>query len=339
MPTAERKLRRGLVAFGGNALIRARERGSIGEQIANAEEAAKALCALVETYSNLIMVHGNGPQVGQNLIRVEEAVTKVPPLPLDVCVAETQGSMGYIIEKAMSNEFHRRGIPRDLMTVLTQVEVDAEDPAFKNPTKPIGPFYTAYRARHLMEQERWPMVEDAGRGYRKVVASPKPRRILSVGALKALYDTGAFIIAGGGGGIPVVRELDGTHRGVEAVIDKDRTSVLLACDLDVDEMLILTSVSNLFLNFGKPGQKALSQVSLEEVVSYQKEGQFPPGSMGPKIEAAVQFLVRKGGSVLITDSAHLTDAAKGRAGTRIFHKKEAGPEIVASRSQKCLEKI
>ncbi len=317
--------KKALIAFGGNALIKAGEKGTIHEQHANADEAARQLVPLLEAYACVMLVHGNGPQVGQNLIRVEEAVTKVPPLPLDVCVAETQGSMGYILEKALSNELQRRGIDRDLMTVLSQIEVDAEDPAFKNPTKPIGPFYTAYRAKHLMEVERWAMVEDSGRGYRKVVASPKPRRVLSVGALKALYETGSIIIAGGGGGIPVVRELDGTHRGVEAVIDKDRTSVLLACELDVDEMLIITSVPCLYLNFGKPDQRALSEVSLAEVQAYQKEGQFPPGSMGPKIEAAVQFLVKKGGSAIITDAAHLLEAVEGRAGTRIVHQKAKKP--------------
>ena len=317
--------RRCLVAFGGNALIKAKEKGTIHEQNANAREAAGQLVPLFEAYGSVVLVHGNGPQVGQNLIRVEEAVTKVPPLPLDVCVAETQGSMGYILEKALSNELQRRGVNRDLLSVLSQIEVDAEDPAFRNPTKPIGPFYTAYRAKHLMEVERWAMVEDSGRGYRKVVASPKPRRVLSVGALKALYETGAIIIAGGGGGIPVVRELDGTHRGVEAVIDKDRTSVLLACELDVDEMLIITSVPCLYVNFGKPDQKALHEATLEEVQRYQKEGQFPPGSMGPKIEAAVQFLVKKGGSVVITDAAHLQAAMDGRAGTRIVHQKVRKP--------------
>jgi carbamate kinase len=314
-------MKRALVAFGGNALIKANEKGTLREQIQNADEAARELVPLLEAYSCIMLVHGNGPQVGQNLIRVEEAVTKVPPLPLDVCVAETQGSMGYILEKALSNELHRRGISRDLMTVLTQIEVDAEDPAFKNPTKPIGPFYTAYRAKHLMEVERWAMVEDSGRGYRKVVASPKPKRVLSVGALKALYETGSIIVAGGGGGIPVVRDLDGTHRGVEAVIDKDRTSVLLACELDVDEMLIVTSVPCLFANFGKPDQRAISEAPLDEILQYQKEGQFPPGSMGPKIEAAVAFLAKKGGSVLITDAKHLKEAVQGKAGTRILHEK------------------
>jgi len=314
-------LKRALVAFGGNALIRASEKGTVHEQLANAAEAARELVPLLEAYACIMLVHGNGPQVGQNLIRVEEAVTKVPPLPLDVCVAETQGSMGYILEKALSNELHCRAINRDLMTVLTQIEVDAEDPAFKNPTKPIGPFYTAYRAKHLMEVERWAMVEDSGRGYRKVVASPKPKRVLSVGALRALYETGSIIIAGGGGGIPVVRELDGTHRGVEAVIDKDRTSVLLACELDVDDMLVVTSVPCLYVNFGKPDQRALAEASLEEILQYQKEGQFPPGSMGPKIEAAVAFLAKKGGSVLITDAKHLKAAVEGKAGTRIVHEK------------------
>jgi carbamate kinase len=271
--------------------------------------------------------------VGQNLIRVEEAVTKVPPLPLDACVAETQGSMGFILEKALRNEMMRLGKHRDILTVLTQVEVDAEDPAFRNPTKPIGPFYTAYRAKHLMEVERWAMVEDSGRGYRKVVASPKPKRILSVAALKALFETGAVLIAGGGGGIPVVRDLDGAYRGVEAVIDKDRTSVLLACELDVDDMIVVTSVPCLYVNFGKPDQRALGEVSLDEVLKHQRDGQFPPGSMGPKIEAAVQFLVRKGGSVVITDAANLADAVRGRAGTRIVHKKtESSAEPITRRA-------
>ncbi len=319
-------MRRGLVAFGGNALIRAREKGTVHEQIANAAEAARELVPMLDAYSHIMLVHGNGPQVGQNLIRVEEAVTKVPPLPLDVCVAETQGSMGYILEKAFSNELQRRGQDRDLLSVLTQVEVDAEDPAFKNPAKPIGPFYTPYRAKHLMEVERWAMMEDSGRGYRKVVASPRPKRILGAGALRALYDTGAIIIAGGGGGIPVVRQLDGTHKGVEAVIDKDRTSVLLACDLEVDDLIFLTSVPCVYVNFGKPDQRALDVATLEEILEYQQQGQFPPGSMGPKVEAAVQFLVRKGGMVLLTDAAHLADAVRGRAGTRIVHEKKKSEE-------------
>ncbi|MGC8762387.1 MAG: carbamate kinase [Acidobacteriota bacterium] len=324
--------KRGLVAFGGNALIKAGEKGTLEEQLANADEAARQLIPLFHRYDRVVLVHGNGPQVGQNLIRQEEAVTKVPPLPLDVCVAETQGSMGYILEKALSNELERRGIRRDLLSVLTQIEVDAEDPAFRNPTKPIGPFYTAYRAKHLMEVERWAMVEDSGRGYRKVVPSPKPKRVLGIGALRSLYETGAILIAGGGGGIPVVRELDGTHRGVEAVIDKDRTSVLLACELQVDEMVIVTSVPCLYIHYGKKEQKALSDVGLEELLKYQKEGHFPPGSMGPKIEAAVQFLVRRGGSVILTDAAHLNDAVQGRAGTRIHHTRpEPAPAEVLPR--------
>ena len=237
---------------------------------------------LLDRYDCFMMVHGNGPQVGQNLIRVEEAVTKVPPLPLDVCVAETQGSMGYILEKALSNELQRRGVERDLMSVLTQVEVDAEDPAFRNPTKPIGPFYTAYRAKHLMEVERWAMVEDSGRGYRKVVASPKPKRILSVGALRALYETGSIIISGGGGGIPVVRELDGTHRGVEAVIDKDRTSVLLAMHLDVDDMLIVTSVPASMLTSASPTSRPSPKWGWRRSWPTTRRASSHPGPWGPR---------------------------------------------------------
>lgn len=312
--------KRVLIAFGGNALIKATEKGTIQEQIANATEAAEMLAPLFLEYSNVVIVHGNGPQVGQNLIRVEEGVTKVPPLPLDVCVAETQGSMGFIIEKAIRNELSKLGIKREVVTLLSQVEVDPLDPAFKNPTKPIGPFYTAYRAKHLMEVEKWPMVEDSGRGYRKVVASPKPMRILGIEALREIYDSGFVIIAGGGGGIPVVKDLDGNYRGIEAVIDKDRTSVLMAIELDVDELIFLTSVPNIYINFGKPDQKAIEEMSLEDAMKYHKEGQFPPGSMGPKIEAAAQFLAKKGGEVLLTDAANLGAAAKGKAGTKIFHK-------------------
>jgi carbamate kinase len=312
--------KRVLIAFGGNALIKATEKGTIEEQIANATEAAETLAPLFLEYSNVVIVHGNGPQVGQNLIRVEEGVTKVPPLPLDVCVAETQGSMGFIIEKAIRNELNKLGINREVVTLLSQVEVDPSDPAFRNPTKPIGPFYTAYRAKHLMEVEKWPMVEDSGRGYRKVVASPKPMKILGIDALREIYDSGFIIIAGGGGGIPVVKDLDGNYRGIEAVIDKDRTSVLMATELDVDELIFLTSVPNIYINFGKPDQKAIQEMSLEEAMKYHKEGQFPPGSMGPKIEAAAQFLAKKGGEVLLTDAVNLGEAAKGKAGTKICHK-------------------
>ena len=312
--------KRALIAFGGNALIKATENGTIHEQIRNADEAAQMLAPLFLEFKNVVIVHGNGPQVGQNLIRVEEGVTKVPPLPLDACVAETQGSMGFIIEKAIRNELNKRGIRREVVTLLSQVEVDPLDPAFRNPTKPIGPFYTAYRAKHLMEVEKWPMVEDSGRGFRKVVASPKPIRILGIDALRDIYDDGFIVIAGGGGGIPVVKEVDGTYMGVEAVIDKDRTSVLMAVEIDADELIFLTSVPNIYINFGKPDQRAVSEMSLEEAMKHHKEGQFPPGSMGPKIEAAAQFLAKKGGEVLLTDAVHLGEATAGRAGTVIHHK-------------------
>ncbi len=312
--------KRVLIAFGGNALIKATEKGTIYEQISNATEAAEMLAPLFLEYSNIVIVHGNGPQVGQNLIRVEEGVTKVPPLPLDVCVAETQGSMGFVIEKAIRNELIKLGIKREVVTLLSQIEVDALDPAFKNPTKPIGPFYTAYRAKHLMEVEKWPMVEDSGRGYRKVVASPKPKRILGIDSLREIYDCGFIVIAGGGGGIPVVKDINGGYKGIEAVIDKDRTSVLMATELDVDELIFLTSVPNIYINFGKTDQKAIEEMSLEEAMKYHKEGQFPPGSMGPKIEAAAQFLARKGGEVLLTDASNLGKALSGKAGTKIYHK-------------------
>lgn len=312
--------KRVLIAFGGNALIKATEKGTVSEQIKNAEEAAENLAPLLIEYKNVIIVHGNGPQVGQNLIRVEEGVTKVPPLPLDVCVAETQGSMGFIIEKAIRNELLKLNIQREVITLLSQVEVDPNDPAFKNPTKPIGPFYTAYRAKHLMEVEKWPMVEDSGRGFRKVVASPKPLKILGIDALREIYDSGFIVISGGGGGIPVMKSSYGFYKGIEAVIDKDRTSVLMAIELDVEELIFLTSVPNIYINFGKPDQKIIKEMSLEEAMKYHKEGHFPPGSMGPKIEAASHFLAKKGGEVLLTDAKNLKEATRGNAGTIIYHK-------------------
>ncbi|MEW5805998.1 MAG: carbamate kinase [Acidobacteriota bacterium] len=307
-----------LIAFGGNALIERGKEGTQGEQLENAARVAEILCNIVEKGFDLILVHGNGPQVGNILIQVEEAVTKVPPLSLDVCVAQSEGSIGYMLEKALSNSFRKRGIKKDIVTILTEVEVSKDDPALKNPTKPIGPFYTAYRAEYLMAEKKWTMVEDSGRGYRKVVPSPKPIAILKMDVIKSLITQGYVLIAAGGGGIPVYRDERGFLHGIEAVIDKDYAAALIAKEVGVDLFIILTDIEKVYLNYGKKSQKELSLLTLKEAKRYFQQGQFPPGSMGPKVEAAIDFVETTGKEVLITSISSVKDAIEGKSGTLII---------------------
>lgn len=309
--------KRGLIAFGGNALIRSFEKGTMEEQWENAYKASKSILNLEERFSNFLLVHGNGPQVGQSLLRVEEAITKVPPITLDACVAETQGSMGYMISVCLSNGFMAKGKSRKVVTILTTVEVDPEDPAFKNPTKPIGPFYSSYRAKFLMEQEKWPMIEDAGRGYRKVVPSPRPLKIMEIDMIKKLYEGGDIVIAGGGGGIPIVKDISGVYTGIEAVIDKDYTALLLAKSLNVDQLVMLTSVDRLYLHYGTDRQIPLSRLTVSELEGYYRAREFPPGSMGPKVEAIIGFLKNTKSEVLLTSPETLEDGLAGKNGTFI----------------------
>src|SRR6059036_3945895 len=249
-----RRGRLAVVAFGGNALIRKNQEGTQWEQLENAQETARALIPILRDGFGLVIVHGNGPQVGNILIQVEEAVTKVPPLSLDVCVALSEGSIGYLLERSLLNQLRARKIRREVVTLITQVLVTRSDPGFRKPTKPIGPFYTRYRADYLMKRQGWLMVEDSGRGYRKVVPSPRPRMVLSLPAIRNELRNGCIVIAGGGGGIPVIRNEDGYLRGVEAVIDKDYTAGLLASELVPDLFAILTGVDQVFLNFGRSDQ-------------------------------------------------------------------------------------
>src|SRR5438034_7327659 len=309
--------KREVVAFGGNALLRPEDRGTHEEQIARAKQAARWLAELVVRGYHVIVVHGNGPQVGNILIQAEEASTKVPPQSLDVAVAQTEGSMGFLLQQAIRNRLESIGSGGQVATVLTEVEVDANDPAFKRPTKPIGPFFTRYRAEALERDLGWTMREDAGRGWRHVVPSPRPLRILNTGVITHMLEDARVVIAAGGGGIPVVRGRDGQWRGVEAVIDKDYASALLAIELHADLYVVLTGVPKVAIDFGKPTQRPLDRVTVEEAQRYLSEGQFPPGSMGPKIEAAIQFVRGSGKSVLITDVEHLRDALEGREGTVI----------------------
>lgn len=306
-----------VVAFGGNALLPKDSDGTQEEQETLAREAAAWLVDIVKQGYELVVVHGNGPQVGNIMIQVEQSVLQIPPITLDVAVAETQGSIGFLLQAAIRNELVRRRIPKDVVTLLSEVEVDADDPAFQNPTKPVGPFFNRFRAKVLAEERGWTMKEDAGRGFRKVVPSPKPKRILNFEVIRRLVTGGTVTIAAGGGGIPVVRHTDGTFGGVEAVIDKDYASALLAAELKADLFIVLTGVPRVMKDFGKKTQAALPEISVREAKKLLSEGQFPPGSMGPKIDASIRFVEGGGSAVLITDAAHLKDALAGKNGTYI----------------------
>ncbi len=307
-----------VVAFGGNALLRPEDRGTQEEQIARARQAARWLAEIVRHDYKLIVVHGNGPQVGNILVQAEEASTKIPPQSLDVCVAQTEGSMGFLLQQAIRNRLDSIGIGGDVATILTEVEVDPADPAFKRPTKPIGPFFTRYRAEALERDLGWTMREDAGHGWRHVVPSPRPLRVLNIDTIVHMLEGAAVVIAAGGGGIPVVRGRDSQWRGVEAVIDKDFSSSLLASELRAEMYVVLTGVAKVAIDFEKPSQRTVDRLTVAEAQRYLSEGQFPAGSMGPKIEAAIQFVTRGGKQVLITDVEHLRDALAGREGTLIL---------------------
>jgi carbamate kinase len=311
-----------VVAFGGNALLRPEDRGTQEEQIARAKQAARWLAEIVRHDYKLLVVHGNGPQVGNILVQAEEASTKIPPQSLDVCVAQTEGSIGFMLQQAIRNRLEAIGLSSsstsgEVSTVLTEVEVDATDPAFKRPTKPIGPFFTRYRAEALERDLGWTMREDAGRGWRHVVPSPRPLRVLNVKTIARMLESAACVIAAGGGGIPVVKGRDGQWRGIEAVIDKDYASALLAANLNADLFIILTGVPKVAIDFNKPTQRFVDRMTVAEAERFMAEGQFPAGSMGPKIESALQFVRATGKQVLITDVEVLREALEGQDGTLI----------------------
>ncbi|MEO6323299.1 MAG: carbamate kinase [Thermoanaerobaculia bacterium] len=306
-----------LVAFGGNALLPKESDGTQEEQEALAREAAVWLVDIIKQGYELVVVHGNGPQVGNILIQVEQSVLQIPPISLDVAVAQTQGSIGFLLQSAIRNELVRRKISKDVVTLLSEVEVDADDPAFQNPTKPVGPFFNRFRAKVLTEERGWTMKEESSRGFRKVVASPKPKRILNFDVIRRLVTGGTVTIAAGGGGIPVVRSSDGTFRGVEAVIDKDYASSLLAAELKADLFIVLTGVPRVVKNFGKKNEEAIAGLTVNEARVLMKQGQFPAGSMGPKVDASIRFVEAGGSAVLITDARHIKEALLGNSGTFI----------------------
>jgi carbamate kinase len=307
-----------LIAFGGNAILPDKQRGLQSEQLKNAQKAAQLMIHIVKKGYDLIIVHGNGPQVGNLLIQMEESITKIPPFSLEVCDAMTEGSMGFMLEKSLINELRKNSVDKEVVTLITQVVVDREDPAFHNPSKPIGPFYSEYRASMLKREKNWKMIEDAGRGYRKVVPSPKPIDVVPKYVIRDLVHAGKIVIAAGGGGIPVIINGNGLFQGVEAVIDKDYTASLLAREAKADLFIILTNVPQVCLNFDKPDQKPLSKMTVKLAQKYLTQGQFPPGSMGPKIEAAIQYIRNGGEQVIITSANHLKASLINRSGTKII---------------------
>jgi carbamate kinase len=306
-----------LIAFGGNALLPDNQRGLQDEQMRNARKAAELMVHIVRKGYELIVVHGNGPQVGNLLLQMEEAVTKVPPYTLDVCDAMTEGSMGFMLERAITNELRRLSLDKEVASLVTQVVVDKDDPAFAHPTKPVGPFYSKYRAQMLAKEKKWAMVEDAGRGYRKVVPSPKPIDVVPKWVIRDLVHAGRVVIAAGGGGIPVIITGNGLFEGVEAVIDKDYAASLLAREVGADLFIILTAIERVYIDFGKPGQREVPVLTVGEAKRYLEDGQFPAGSMGPKIRAAIEYIEAGGREVLITKDTHLKAALLNRSGTRI----------------------
>jgi len=306
-----------LIAFGGNAILPETQRGLQSEQMKNAQKAARLMTHMVKKGYDLIIVHGNGPQVGNLLIQMEESITKVPPFSLEVCDAMTEGSMGFMLEKAIINELRKNSVDKEVATLITQVVVDRDDPAFENPSKPIGPFYSKYRTQMLRREKKWKMVEDAGRGYRKVVPSPKPIDVIPKRVIRDLVHSGKIVIAVGGGGIPVIINGRGFFQGVEAVIDKDYASSLVAREVKADIFIILTTVDRVYLNYGTPDEKPIGIMTVKQAEEYLSQGQFPPGSMGPKIKASIEYIRSGGKEVLITSANYLKASLVNRSGTKI----------------------
>jgi len=304
-----------LVALGGNAILARESKGTAEEQFDKVRGACKHLVGIIQQGHRVTITHGNGPQVGDILLKDELAKDTLPQMPLDVCGAESQGMIGYMIQQSLRNELRRVGLDLQVATVLTETVVDANDPAFKNPTKPIGPFYTANEAARLKEEKGWYLVNDSERGYRRTVPSPIPLSIVQGQMIRELTDLGAIVIAAGGGGIPVTSGDE--SGGVEAVIDKDLGAAVLAKVVKAEVLLILTDVEKVFLDYGRPRQRPVDRMTVQECRKFLGEGQFPVGSMGPKIESAVRFLESGGNRVIISSLEMAEEALAGRAGTTI----------------------
>ena len=305
-----------IVALGGNAILQPGQVGTFEEQLFNIDHSCRRIAKLIAGGHRVVLTHGNGPQVGNILIQNDLAAKLVPPMPMDVCGAETQGQIGYLLQQSLHNHLVRLHVEVPVVTLLTEVVVDVDDPAFHSPSKPVGPFYSEKRARELSIEQGWAMRDDAGRGWRRVVPSPEPREIVQIAAITRALEDGALVVCGGGGGVPVIRHRDGSLHGVEAVIDKDLAAARLAADLAADVLLILTDVANVYVDYGRPEQTALGKISLEKLAAYRDEGQFKAGSMGPKVDAAMRF-AESGGVSVIASLLDVEGALRGTVGTRV----------------------
>jgi carbamate kinase len=308
-----------VIALGGNALQAAGKPATAEAQLEVVKETSAYIADIIAKGYKVVIAHGNGPQVGRIVLQNEAASEITPSLPFDVCGAESQGYIGYHIQQGLSEVLRHRGIHKEVATVVTQVVVDQDDPKFKNPSKPIGPFYKEEEAKKIADEKGYVMKEDAGRGWRRVVASPLPVEIVELNAVKTLVDNGFIVVTVGGGGIPVVKDANGDLSGVAAVIDKDLASEKLAEDLDVDALVILTAVEKVSINFKKPDQKDLDTLTVDQAKQYIKEDHFAPGSMLPKIEAAIKFVESKPGrKAIITSLDKAVEALEGKAGTTLL---------------------
>jgi len=306
-----------VVALGGNAMIDPDKPPTVDNQIAVVERIVRPIAELVSLGHRIVITHGNGPQVGFMALRSELGRAVVHEVPLDALVANTQGSLGYLLQRALREELLLRGRNDEVVSLLTEVEVDPEDEAFGHPTKPVGGFYTALEAQLLKDDRGWTMIEDAHRGWRQVVASPAPTGIVQLPTIKRLMADDVIVICCGGGGIPVVRKSDGSLRGVEGVIDKDRTSAMLAARIDAHNLLLTTAIDRVYLNFGQPDQEALDEIDLQAAEALLDSGGLPAGSMAPKVKAATRFLIHGGDNAVICRPSALIGAINGRAGTRL----------------------
>lgn len=312
------KKRNMLVSLGGNAILKHTEKGTAKEQFENVKKTSEYIVKLISEGYHITLTHGNGPQVGDILLAYEHAKEYLPPMPLDVCGAQTQGMIGYMFQLSLKNILKEQGIDKSVVTILTQTIINPDDPHLENPTKPIGPFYTAFEADLLRKEKGWTIKNDNGKGYRRLVPSPIPLGFVEEECIKTLHDSGDLVIASGGGGIPVTLK-DGNLQGIECVIDKDYAASIMATLIGAEILLILTDVEKISLYYGTPREEALDHLTKSQAFKYLGKGHFPPGSMGPKVKSAIDFLEYGGKKVVVTSLESAYDALKGNTGTTIEH--------------------